>query len=93
MHKNKKKAMNINNRMSHAEADTKLMKALTENVSKDKSSENSNLLQTFLKKLETIRETIEDLKEVAKLVPEYSKENVVSAEASGGAKNGKVNFR
>lgn len=93
MHKNKKKAMNVNNRVSNAEMDTKLMKVLTENISKDKSSENSNLLQTFMKKLETIRETIEDLKEVAKLVPDYSKESVIAAEANGTAKNGGMNFR
>ena len=93
MHKNKKKAININSRFSNAELETKLMKALTENVPKDKSSENNNLLQIFMKKLETIRETIEDLKEVTKLVPEYSKENVITEEASGGAKAGKLTLR
>lgn len=35
------------------------------------------------KKLETIGETIEDLKEVAKLVPEYSKEKLYNEEAAG----------
>lgn len=55
-----------------------------ENLSKDKTSENSVLLQNFLKKLETIGETIEDLKEVAKLVPEYNKESIIAEEAAGG---------
>mmetsp|Transcript_30198 Transcript_30198/g.26750 ORF Transcript_30198/g.26750 Transcript_30198/m.26750 type:complete len:101 (+) Transcript_30198:749-1051(+) len=100
MHKNKKKAINVNSRLSNAELDAKLMKALEndknvfkKNIPKEKSSEHNNLLQMFLKKLETIKETIEDLKEVAKLVPEYSKENVIVEEASGGAKSGKLVLR
>jgi len=93
MHKNKKKAINVNNRLSNSELDAKLMKALTENIPKEKTSENSNLMQMFLKKLETIKETIEDLKEVAKLVPEYSKEKVVVEEASGGVKTKKLVLR
>jgi hypothetical protein len=49
------------------------------------------LLQQFLKKLETVGETIEDLnevaKEVAKDVPDNKREAVVADDAAGGAVN------
>lgn len=82
-----KKTVSMNNRLgSTSDTEIKLMRALTETSSKDKNNENAALMAMFLKKLETIGETIEDLKEVAKLVPEYSKEQVITEEAAGAVK-------
>ena len=82
-----KKTSSLNNRaVSTTETDVKLMKALCETNQKDKNNENTNLLMMFNKKLETIGETIEDLREVARLVPEYSKDNTINEEAIGSNK-------
>jgi hypothetical protein len=82
-----KKAVNTNNRFkSTSENDELLMKALSGEIPKDKATEGVTLLSIFNKKLETIGETIEDLKEVAKLVPEYSRDHIIAEEAAGTAK-------
>ena len=65
------------------EADGNLIEELT--AQNQKSKTGPDPITNFIKKLEIIGETIEDLKEVSKLVPDFSKERLYAEEAAGTA--------